>query len=155
MKYFFLFVILSFLKFYSRDLNFSRVKIITPNTAFADGFKELQRDLELHDVKMMTMSEYFKNVLINLGYLDEKQEEISEYRINGPLLKKIYSEETMSYMFTTFRNQVNKLYNSLQFNTYANTIKEKYNAILNRGETISSELNAKERNIKSIIKLLN
>ena len=146
---------LSFLKFYSRKMNYSKVKIITPNEDFAESFKELQRDLELYDIKMMTLSGYFYNVLFNLHYVENKQNELSEYLINGDLLREIYSQNTLSIMFNEFKNNVNTTYSILDkvFNFIdSKSIKFKYNQIIDCKYSITDHLMNLRRKINEIIK---
>lgn len=101
---------LSYLKFYSK-LNFNKVKIITPSNSFKEVFKDLQRDLEIFDVEMLTITDYFKNKLSSLGIDVKDHKTLSEYGLNdNKLLNKIYSNEMQSMMFTLFKKDVEEVF---------------------------------------------
>ena len=101
---------LSYLKFYSK-LNFNKVKIITPSNSFKEVFKDLQRDLEIFDVEMLTITDYFKYKLSSLGINVKDHKTLSEYVLNdNKLLNKIYSTEMQSTMFALFKEDVEEVF---------------------------------------------
>lgn len=137
---------LSYLKFYSQ-LNFNKIKIITPSNAFKESFKDLQRDLDIHDVEMMTITEYYKSKLNELGFNVNKYKLISEYSLNDTkVLEEIYSKDMQSTMFNKLKEHISNLFDYfLEYVPNNVTIEginiiKKYSYIINNKENLLSKL---------------
>jgi len=151
---------LSYLKFYSK-LNFNKVKIITPSNSFKEVFKDLQRDLEIYDVEMLTITDYFKSKLLSLGINVKDHKTLSEHSLNdGKLLNQIYSTEMQSTMFTLFKKEVEDVFKYFYsyIPSYENvndlTVTQKYFYIRDNSKVVlnklQNELNNKYNSLKEI-----
>lgn len=127
---------LSYLKYNYKKLNDDKIVIITPNNSFEQRFKNLQIELELENIRMMTIYEYYINCLLEYDYKFKDVEIISEYNIPKDLLKYIYSKDCQDSLLNEYKKQLldfkNEYKKLLNYDiNYNNNILDFYNLILN------------------------
>ena len=161
---------LSYLSFHER-IKWNKVKIITPNDDFGELFKALKSDLGLTQIKMMTLTDYFKEKLGYFGIRDLNERLLDEYDIKDEILRKIYSLETQSALFKFYSQDLDKLTNLLStsnnhrfYSTEYNEPLDQYNHFKNikyrlvsdsesRLEGIEEKINDSKANVYGAIKL--
>lgn len=100
---------LSYLK-YQTVVYFSKVKILTPNPAFMKAFEGLKRDLDIADIEMITVFEYYTRLLRRFKIDLRNVVQQSEYDIKEKeLLKTIYSVDTTSWLFKRYRQDLERI----------------------------------------------
>lgn len=85
---------LSYLKFNNPDMSLNGVKIITPNQDFNTHINELSTELEIDQIRKMTVEEYYVDLIHRYtGELNVRPEVRSESRLASDLLAEIYSAD--------------------------------------------------------------
>ncbi len=97
---------LSYLKFNNRDLNWSNVKIITPNKAFEAHINDLSVQLGLDEIERVSVEEYYVQII--KAYSDKinvSGDVESEKGLSSDLLSSIYSREYKEKMEADYENK--------------------------------------------------
>ncbi len=105
---------LSYLKYHMKDrLNFSKVKVITPNENFNYNISSLSNELGVSDIDLLSIEEYY-NYLINkinpkFAIEDKKLEYVSKKSLDNNLIKYIYSDEFIQHFISKYNYEFNNI----------------------------------------------
>lgn len=146
---------LSYLLFNNRNLDLERIKIITPNNLFKGSINNLAKELELDKIEMMSVEEYFGNMIkvygMSISYEYGKQDtpdDIYNYIYSSEfnnLLEKSYIEyvESLWKKYKSFEiNKLKTLYNVDQYIDEREKV-QKFTYLRRVTEVINRELDNK------------
>ena len=96
---------LSYLLYNYQTLDYSRMKVITPNRFFSVFIDELSHQLELDSISRFTVEEYYVELIHRFSTrIDVSSDVISEKALNEELLRSVYSFDFQDRLVERFNS---------------------------------------------------
>lgn len=99
----------------NRDMDKSRIKIITPNDLFIKVMGNLSNQLELDEIEKLCIEDYMFDKLedYGLGFDEDERENISYMKIPDEMYKYIYSNDYLIDLEKEYKKYVDNLWSNI------------------------------------------